>query len=66
MESVSNRAYFEPAVNKWPTHLKPGYFLTRPDEIFFDQERKRFLKNEIWVENFPDLEVADPRRVKKF
>jgi len=29
------RAYFWPAVNKTPTQLWPGYFLTWPEAIFF-------------------------------
>jgi len=33
-----------PAANKGPTRLQPGYFLTRPEEIFFDPKRKK-LKN---------------------
>jgi len=35
------RAYFWPAVNKRPTRLWPGYFLTRPEEIFFRPEGKK-------------------------
>jgi len=38
------RAYFWPAVNKRPTRLWPGYFLNRPEEIFFDPKGKT-LKN---------------------
>jgi len=34
-------AYFWPAVYKRPTRLWPGYFLTRPEEIFFDPKRKK-------------------------
>jgi len=36
------RAYFWPTVNKGPTCLWSGYFLTHADEIFFDGEK---LKN---------------------
>jgi len=38
------RAYFWPAVNKRPTWLWPGYFLTWPKAIFFDPRGKK-LKN---------------------
>jgi len=38
------RAYFWPAVNKRPTCLRPRYFATRPEEIFFDLKGKK-LKN---------------------
>jgi len=36
------RAYFWPAVNKRPTCLQPRYFLTQPEEIFFDPKVKKF------------------------
>jgi len=32
--------YFWPAENKRPTRLWPEYFLTQPDEIFFDPKGK--------------------------
>jgi len=38
------RAYFWLAVNKGPTRLRPGYFLTQPEAIFFDPKQKK-LKN---------------------
>jgi len=38
------QAYFWPAVNKRPTWLWPGYFLTRSEEIVFDPKSKK-LKN---------------------
>lgn len=46
------RAYFWPAINKGPTHLWLGYFLTQADEIFFNLREK--------FGNFPDPEVAGP------
>jgi len=62
------RAYFWPAANKMPTHILPGYFLTRPDEIFLTQKEKNWkfgILGEIlqtqrqlaWPKNFlnPDL-----------
>jgi len=36
-------AYFWPAVNKRPTHLWPGYFLTHPEDIFFGSKRKKLI-----------------------
>jgi len=42
--TVPTQAYFWPAVNKRPTHLRPGYFPTWPEEIFFDPKGKK-LKN---------------------
>jgi len=47
------RAYFWPTVNKRLTRLRPGYFLTRPKEIFFDQKGKKW---KIWHfrGNFPN------------
>jgi len=39
------RAYFWPAVNKRPTRLWPGHFLTRREEIIFDPKRKKL---KIW------------------
>jgi len=75
------RAYFWPAVNKRPTRLRPGYFPTRPEEIFFDPKGKK-LKNltflgEIFriltqtINGWPDPTRAiknwpDPTRVKIF
>jgi len=38
------QAYIWPAVNKRPTFLWPRYFLTRPEDIFFDSKGKK-LKN---------------------
>jgi len=74
-------AYFWPAVNKRQTHLWPGYFLTQPEEIFFDLKGKK-LKNLIfWGEIFqiqtqtkngwPDTTQStknwpDPTRVNNF
>jgi len=43
-------AYFWPAVNKRPTRLWPGYFLTWPEDIFFDPKWKKFA---IFRGNFP-------------
>jgi len=34
------QVYFWPAVNKRPTYLRPGYFLTQPKEIFWTQREK--------------------------
>jgi len=39
------QAYFWPAENKRLTRLWPGYFLTRPEEIFFVPEGKNW---KIW------------------
>jgi len=36
MSPDPTRAYFWPAVKESPTRLLPEYFLTRPNEIFFD------------------------------
>jgi len=49
---VPTRAYFWHAVKKRLIPLWPGYFLTRPDEIFFGSERKIFG---IFRGNFPNL-----------
>jgi len=38
-------AYFWPKVNKRPTRLWPGYFLTRPEEIFLTPREKNW---KIW------------------
>jgi len=47
------RAYFKPAVNKRLTHLWPGYFLTRPNDIFLSEgEKIEFFC--IFRENFPN------------
>jgi len=40
MGSDPTRKYLWPTVNKGPTHLWPGYFLTQPDDIFFDPKGK--------------------------
>jgi len=47
------RAYFWPAVNKRPTRLQPGYFLTWPEEIFFDPKGKKLKKSTFLGEIFP-------------
>jgi len=39
-----NRAYFRPAANKRLTHLWPWYFLTQPNDFYFDPNGKK-LKN---------------------
>jgi len=38
------QAYFWPAINKRPTRLWLGYFLTQPEEIFFWPEGKKMEK----------------------
>jgi len=38
------QAYFWPAVNKRLTRLRPTYFLTQPEEIFFDPKGKKLKK----------------------
>jgi len=46
------RTYFWHAVNKRQTRLWPGYFLIRPEDIFFDPKGKK-LKNLTFLgENF--------------
>jgi len=45
------RAYLWPEVNKRPTRLRPGYFLTRPEEIFLTR-REKF---DVFRGNFPNL-----------
>jgi len=35
-------AYFWHTVNKGPAHLWPGYFLTRPNEIFLTQREENW------------------------
>jgi len=42
------RAYFWPVVNKRLTRLLPGYFLTRPEEIFLIQ-REKIEKLDIFI-----------------
>jgi len=44
-----SRAYFWPAVNK-----RPGYFLTRPEDIFFFDPKEKIEKSEIFKGNFPN------------
>jgi len=60
----STRAYLCFAVNKRPTHLWPGYFLTRPDKIFLTpREKLKYLY--FYRGNFPNLEVSDPTHATK-
>jgi len=47
------RAYFWPAVNKRPTRLWPGYFLTQPEEIFWSHGKK-FENLDVFRGNFPN------------
>jgi len=42
MGPETTRAYFWPGVNKRPTLLWPGYFLTRPHEIFLTRKVKNW------------------------
>jgi len=67
------RAYRWSAVNKRPTCLRPGYFLTQPKEIFFDTEGKK-LKNlsflgEIFqiqtqtINGWPDPTQPEPQKI---
>jgi len=44
MGSDLTRAYFWRAVNKRPICLWPGYFLTKPEKIFFEPKGKK-MKN---------------------
>jgi len=46
------RAYFWSAVNKRPTSLWPGYFLTQHKEIFFDSNGKKLKNLKFLGENF--------------
>jgi len=48
------QAFFWPAVNKRLTSLQPGYFLTQPEEIFFDPRAKDW-KFDVFRGNFPNL-----------
>jgi len=52
MKPDPTRAYFWPAVNKRPTHLWPGYFLTQLKENFFDPRGKKLTKFDVFRENF--------------
>jgi len=64
------RAYFWPAVNKRPTRLWPGYFLTRPEAIFFDPKGKK-LKNLTFIGEIFEIQTQtingwpDPTRATK-
>jgi len=56
------RAYFWPAVNKRPTRLQPGYFLTRPEGKKiekFDVFRGNFNPNHKWLTR-PEPQKIDP------
>jgi len=65
------RAYFWPAVNKKLTRLIPGYFLTRPEDIFFNPKQKK-LKNLTFLEEIFQIQTQttngwpDPTWVKNF
>jgi len=61
----STRTYFWPAVNKRPTCCRPRYFLTRPEDIFFDPKGKK-LKNLKFLGEIFQIQMADPTWVKKF
>jgi len=67
----STRAYFWPAVSKRPTRLRPGYFPTQPEEIFFDPKGKN-LKNLMFLGQIFQIQTQtingwpDPTRVKNF
>jgi len=64
-----------PEVNKAPTQLWTGYFLTWPEKIFW-RDRIKIWKNSFFEENFCDPDqldptwttkiLLDPSRVKKF
>jgi len=67
-------AYFWPSVYKRPTRLWPRYFLTRPEENFFDSKGKNWkiwrfwgkyskLKLKLWM---ADPAQPDPTQVKNF
>jgi len=64
----STWAYFWPAVNKRPTCLWHGYFLTQPKEIFLT--RRENLKNLTFLgeifQTKPKPLMADPTQVKNF
>jgi len=73
------QAYFGPAVNKRPTRLWPGFFLTQPEEIFFEPKGKKLKNLALLVEIFqtqtingwPNLTRPKPQKinstwVKKF
>jgi len=49
------RAYFWPTVNKRPTRLRPRYFLTQLEEIFFYSKGLKIEKFNIFRGNFPNL-----------
>jgi len=62
------RAYFWPAVNKKPTRLWPGYFLTQIEVIFLTLKEK-IEKFDIFRVNFPtpyhrQLSRPDPSNKK--
>jgi len=48
------RAHFWPIVNKKPTWLWPGYFLSQPDEIFIDLKGKKLKNLEFLGGNIPN------------
>jgi len=64
------RAYFWPAVKR-PTRLRPGYFPTQPEEIFFDPKGKK-LKNLTFLGEIFQIQTQtingwpDPTWVKNF
>jgi len=71
MGPYPTRAYFWPAVNKRPNHLRPGYFLTRLEDIFLDPKGKK-LKNLTFLGQIFQIQTQtingwpDPARVKIF
>jgi len=52
--------YSWPAVNKWPTRLRPCYFLNRPNEIFLREWNRNFKGK------FSKSRCGWPIRVKNF
>jgi len=50
----STWAYFRRAVNKRPTHLWPGYFLSQPNDIFLTRRGKKSKNLGLLRGNFPN------------
>jgi len=61
MGSDTTRAYFWPAVNKRPTRLWLGYFLTRPNDIFFTWNWKIWDFKGKFSNAKPKPKMADPK-----
>jgi len=63
------QAHFWPAVNKRPTRLWLGYFLTRPHEIFFDPKGKILKNLRFWgkfSKSKPKQKMADRPLATKY